>query len=487
MKRLTSIMLAALLACACGDKIKTEEDSDTDLPSDIVIEGTDVTTEGVCTAGEGECLEDGVTLRRCRSDETGYEEIACPVGCEPDPTPHCAEWSISNIDDMEFLFAGDEGERDWTGDAALITGDHWVGFNTESGRITVYVEPPPDIGTPSWEEGMELRDPGPGLDPVTGVAFNLVRQSDGTRLGVFSFKSFTLPPNFTIGVVGTYPLVIMSEQDALIEGKIEASCIWDSAIGPTYGHAGESGDGDGAGGEGGVSGSDYGGGGGGGYGGPGAAGSGNGGLGGAGGGTYGSSELIPLIGGSGGGWSGGPTGDSLRGSRGGRSGGAVEIVSGGTLTIAAGGWVDASGCGGYSSWDETTPFGGGGGGSGGSVLLEAPTLVVEGAVTVNGGGGGAGGYHAELASTFGQPGQGGVDTAATGGSPEAGNGCSGGTGNGGGGDSGSAAPDCTNELGGGGGGGAGRIRLNGQDRTITGLLSPATSSEAVTEGDLVLP
>ncbi len=485
MNRLTAIALAALLAGACGDKVKTNNDADDDVISDVTVETTDVSGDGgVCTPGVGEeCLEDG-TLRRCNMDGTGFEIVNCPIGCETDPEPHCTEWSISNIPDFDMLFSGEAREDHWAGPAIDIPGDHWIGFNTENGRISIFIEEPPP-----WEVGVEVREPGFGVDELTGIAFEFQTQPDGPRMGVFMFQKFDIPANFTIGVVGPYPLVIISEEDSIIEGGIKASCIWD--VGPTYADAGESGREDGAGAQGGVSGSDYGGGGGGGYGGPGGAGGGNGGLGGTGGPTYGTSELIPLIGGAGGGYSGGPEGDANRGSRGGRSGGAVEIVSGGTLTISATGWVDASGCGGFPSYDGTTPFGGGGGGSGGSILLEAPTVEVQGNLSVNGGGGAAGGYlgdeDAEEWSMYGERGQPGTDTAAGGGTSAGADNCNGGDGNGGGGDAGSDAPGCTTFFGGGGGGGAGRIRVNGQSVSITGTLSPAETSDAVTTGDLVLP
>ncbi|MBW2263275.1 MAG: hypothetical protein JRG91_15005 [Deltaproteobacteria bacterium] len=486
MNRLIAITLAALLAGACSGNIKTNDDAEDDVITDTTVDATDVSGEGACTPGEGEeCLDDGDTLRRCNSDGSGFELVACPVGCVSDPDPHCTEWSISNIPDMDMLFSGEAREEHWAGPAIDIPGDHWIGFNTENGRISIYVAEP----TP-WEVAVEVRDAVFGLDAATGIAFEFQTQPDGaSRMGVFSFQKFDIPANFTIGVVGPYPLVIMSEEDSVIEGGVKASCIWD--VGPTYADAGDSGEEDGAGAQGTGSGADYGGGGGGGYGGTGGAGSGVGSLGGAGGTTYGTSELIPLHGGAGGGYSGGPEGDAARGSRGGRSGGAVEIVSGGTLTIAATGWVDASGCGGFPSYDGTNPFGGGGGGSGGSILLEAPIVEIQGNLSVNGGAGAAGGYlgdtDAEEWSMYGDRGNAGSDTAAGGGTSTGADNCNGGDGNGGGGDTGSGAPDCSTAFGGGGGGGCGRIRINGQSVSITGTLSPAETSDAVTQGPLVLP
>jgi len=485
MNRLTAITLAALLAGACGDKVKSNQDAEDDVVTDVTVEtGEDVPSEGGCTPGEGVACTDASTLSRCNYDGSGYENVACPLGCETDPEPHCAEWQISNISDFDLLFAGEPREEHWAGPAIDIPGDHWIGFNTENGRISIFIEEPPP-----WEVGVEVREPGFGPDALTGISFEFATQEDGPRMGVFSFQKFDIPANFTIGVVGPYPLVIMSEEDSIIEGGIKASCIWD--VGPTYGDAGESGREDGAGAQGSLSGSEYGGGGGGGYGGPGGGGGGNGGLGGAGGTTFGTSEIIPLIGGAGGGYSGGPEGDANGGARGGRSGGAVEIVCGGTLTISATGWVDASGCGGFPSYDGTSTFGGGGGGSGGSILLEAPTVEVQGNLSANGGAGAAGGYlgdeGSEEWSMYGERGQPATTTAAGGGTSSGADNCNGGDGNGGGGDGGGDAPSCTDLFGGGGGGGAGRIRVNGQSVSITGTISPSETSDAVTTGDLVMP
>lgn len=488
MNRHLAIALAALLAAACGDKVETNGDGDDDVITDVTVEtGDDVPSDGGCTPGEGVECTDASTLRRCNYDGSGYETVVCPLGCETDPEPHCSEWLISNIpaESFDLLFAGEPREDHWAGPAIDIPGDHWIGFNTENGRISIFIEEPPP-----WEVGVEVREPGFGPDETTGISFEFQTQPDGaSRMGVFSFQKFDIPANFTIGVVGPYPLVIMSEEDSVIEGGVKAGCIWD--VGPTYADAGESGEEDGSGGEGGVSGSEFGGGGGGGYGGPGGAGAGVGGLGATGGSTYGTPEIIPLIGGAGGGWSGGPEGDDDGGSRGGRSGGAVEIVCGGTLTISATGWVDASGCGGFPSYDGTTPHGGGGGGSGGSILLEAPTVEVQGNLSVNGGAGAAGGYlgdpDAEEWSMYGERGQPATTTAAGGGTSTGADNCNGGDGNGGGGDAGGDAPDCTALFGGGGGGGAGRIRVNGQTVNITGTLSPSETSDAVTTGDLVTP
>ncbi len=66
-------------------------------------------------------------------------------------------------------------------------------------------------------------------------------------------------------------------------------------------------------------------------------------------------------------------------SAGGAGGGAVQMVAGGTLTIAATGFVDLGGGGGRLT---------AGGGSGGNLIIEAPTVVIDGGVAANGGAGG---------------------------------------------------------------------------------------------------
>lgn len=102
--------------------------------------------------------------------------------------------------------------------------------------------------------------------------------------------------------------------------------------------------------------------------------------------SYGSSQLLPLVGGSGGG--GGFGGTAFRGSGGGGGGGAILIASSGTLKIdgaiyANGGGAGSSagvGCGGY-----------GGSGSGGAIRLLATRLEGNGTLQAVGAGNASGG------------------------------------------------------------------------------------------------
>lgn len=103
----------------------------------------------------------------------------------------------------------------------------------------------------------------------------------------------------------------------------------------------------------------------------------------AGGVTYGSSQLLPLIGGSGG---GGGNGSLYSGGGGGGGGGAILIASSGTVNITGtvyahggiGGAVNGVGGGGS-----------GGGGSGGAIRIVATTITGNGSLNANGQGAGA--------------------------------------------------------------------------------------------------
>jgi hypothetical protein len=168
----------------------------------------------------------------------------------------------------------------------------------------------------------------------------------------------------------------------------------------------------------------------------------------AGGRTYGTPELMPLLGGSSGG--GAPYGGS--------GGGAIQIVAGSSITVRTFGSINAGG-GGYV-----------GGGSGGAILLEAPTVSILGAVAANGGAGQTASNNNEGldATPDDQPAMGG------------GNGSAGALINGSDGVSGFAA----------GGGGAGRIRINTVTgaATVTGIISPSLSpvTPCATQGRIAM-
>lgn len=98
--------------------------------------------------------------------------------------------------------------------------------------------------------------------------------------------------------------------------------------------------------------------------------------------AYGSALVQPLIGGSGGG--GGRGGTNYAGSGGGGGGGALLIAASGSVTLAAGSSIDATG--GDSGGALGTGAGGrGGGGSGGAIRLVATSITGTGALLANGG------------------------------------------------------------------------------------------------------
>ena len=214
----------------------------------------------------------------------------------------------------------------------------------------------------------------------------------------------------------------------------------------------------------------------------GAGGNGGGEPGGLSGRIVGSIELVPLRGGCSGGHPGGrgEDADPVASDPGG-GGGAIQVVSGTSIVIAAGGFVSANGAGGKGNTGGITLFcfgnmpcgDGEGGGSGGGILLEAPvvTVAATGGIVANGG---AGSCLLNAAAEGGQL----SDV------PASGQTCGGDTGNGGSGAAGSfAAGNGGNGLndapvGGGGGGGHGRIRVNvalGQEFLPIGTVSPAGS------------
>jgi len=201
-------------------------------------------------------------------------------------------------------------------------------------------------------------------------------------------------------------------------------------------------------------------------------------VGGAGGGIV-AVGLDRLCGGSGGGGSSGTTitGCPDRGGAGAGGGGGGLLGSYETLEVD--GAVTAGGAGGRGSPGCGA---GGGGGAGGTVVLASPAVTVSGVVAANGGGGGAGGD-----PTPGDPGQDGCacSTPAHGGTAytSASSGGDGGAGTTLGGTSAAANPN----NGGGGGGAVGRIFIATAPMappTLTGVLSPAATTSAVTTLDL---
>lgn len=98
--------------------------------------------------------------------------------------------------------------------------------------------------------------------------------------------------------------------------------------------------------------------------------------------TYGSSQLLPLIGGSGGG--GGAGGSAFMGAGGGGGGGAILIASSGTVSVT-GSILARGGNGGIATGQG---FGAnGGGGSGGAIRIVATAISGNGTVSAAGGDG----------------------------------------------------------------------------------------------------
>jgi hypothetical protein len=206
----------------------------------------------------------------------------------------------------------------------------------------------------------------------TALLYTTARQSNGTKIGVYIAKSWTIEKGASLVLYGTLPIALVALTDITVDGIIDGTGNT-TALGqtPPGGYPGASGTntshGEGpGGGPGGTNGT------------PGAGGGGASfcGKGGPGGGgtstteTYGTSTLIPLVGGSSGGT-----------QYGGEGGGAIQLVAGGQILVS--GTVTAGGAGGN--------VGSGGGGSGGALLLEAPVVTVTGVLAANGGGGGSNG------------------------------------------------------------------------------------------------
>lgn len=106
---------------------------------------------------------------------------------------------------------------------------------------------------------------------------------------------------------------------------------------------------------------------------------------GIGGPTYGSSQLLPLIGGSGGG--GGAGGLAFSGSGGGGGGGAILIASSGTVNVS-GSIVANGGASGTSAGDGRGATGGGG--SGGAIRIVATAISGNGTISAQAGAAGTG-------------------------------------------------------------------------------------------------
>jgi hypothetical protein len=288
--------------------------------------------------------------------------------------------------------------------------------------------------------------PGDGYRQIEGFG-------GGLKYAVFVARSVHVAAGMILEVGGDRPLIIVARESITIDGSVQVK----EGFAGAYALPGAQQNGAGPGAGKGSSDTTSGSGGGGAF-------CGKGGNGGAatatGGAAYGTAELVPLQGGS--------SGGGLFSAEG---GGAIQLVAGREIVLAAGSFIDARGGGAVT-----------GGGSGGAILLEAPTVKVLGSLTANGGGGGAPGGEG------GKPGER-TATPATGGRNTAGiNGGDGGAGAHVDGTNGSLNTEPPNDGTGSasGAGGAGRVRINTRSGAaeVTGLVSPALGSACGTQGTL---
>lgn len=307
-----------------------------------------------------------------------------------------------------------------------------------------------------------------GCGNYDGLAYFQITQPDSSKLGVYVGRKIRIEPNAVVRFKGTYAVAIVALESFEILGSIDAGAQTSYASAGGFAPPGKE-ETKGLGPGGGGAGSPTNGGAGGSYCGLGGNGAANmNGMVAEPGVAYGSAAIVPLVGGSAG-------GTAALGNHSGTGGGAVQLVAGTSLRIAAGGSV-TSGGGGGGFYGGASSQHGSGGGSGGAILIEAPTVEVLGIVAANGGGGGAKDNGKDGAA---------VETGAAG-APT-----TGGLGKGGdgstfddakGGDGVWVDPDNAP----GGGGGAGRIRINTTSgaATISGKLSPAATTTCATEGKL---
>jgi hypothetical protein len=413
-----------------------DRDAATDAPIDDGSSPTDAETgtEGGALTDSGVPCEPSDPAR-CEGDTRVYcddqrmlRRESCPLGCEGGA---CTLFVPSNLSDS----------GPWeSGTADLVVGDDafsvWV-FDTDTGSVTAY------DGLPSGEtDARTIRSEGTGSDP-SGIAF-APDGPTGAEYGVFAVANLRIRSGGVVVGVGSRPWVLVVADELRVEGVLSGAADELQGAGhpgPGAGTAPAEGS-DGfraAGGAGGSFGS---------AGGIGANSPSHGG--GTPGATYGTAELVPLVGGM----PGGPDGRDV--AAGGRAGGAVQLAAGRRIVVGATGRIDVSGGGGEGGQPVAVDAsGGGGGGSGGGLLLEAPVIINDGAIGANGGAGGQG----SSATATGSPGaRGRADRV-----PAAGTANSEGRGGGG---SGSDFRGASGgglrggESGGGGGGGAGRIRFN---------------------------
>lgn len=417
------LMLAA--ACGSSDENNTAPDNAAGATDNVAGANTDDNSGGSDAEGNG-----GAAATVGGADGSGG---AGGDGNAPSGSALPSDFTASNLpEDLDLAVDGDfiiNGET--CGDVAHI--------NTDTGEIDCSLS---SAIKPSY-------------------SFKIVEQGDASEVGVFAGQNISIASGTTVIVEGQRPLVLLAPGNVQINGTINA--IVDdiyAAQGNAGGFSSPKGEqvkGQGPGGGSGTS-TEAGGGGFCGKGGKGGSASGA-----PGGVSYGSEDLVPLIGGSSG-------GNGATGGVGGAGGGAVQIIAGGKLTLAATGIVHVGGGGG--GWN------GGGGGSGGAILLEANEVVIAGTLAANGGAGGEGdgvagdsGLNASPDAVPAPSGSGSASTDDDGGQGSAADVVNGGNGG---------------TESGGGGGGAGRIRINSKsgDAKISGVLSPSADTACVTQAAL---
>ncbi len=299
------------------------------------------------------------------------------------------------------------------------------------------------------------------------VAFKVMAQSDGSKIGVYVAKSFRVETGATLVLTGLFPIVLVALDKIEIQGGVVAAAKGDVAECGGFTQTTTNTKGGGPGGGGAASTSTAAGGGS--YCGVGGAGAVESGTAATGGPAFGAAAISPLVGGASGG--GGTVGG------GGAGGGAVQLVAANSVTIAAGAHVHAGGgggsFGGASGGQEAS-----GGGSGGAILIESLVVTVAGVLAVNGGGGGEG--------ALGNSGSNATpdDKAALGGRDPV-RGSDGGNGSAAASVNGTDGAVKAGSTAGGGGGGAGRIRINTKSgmAALTGAtLSPAATTPCATQG-----
>jgi hypothetical protein len=306
------------------------------------------------------------------------------------------------------------------------------------------------------------------MNTVIPVSTMVMTQAAGPEVLVASVDNFTLEAGAVLDLNGSRALLIAVWGEAKIEGAINADASFTIAGPGGSGSAlAANGCGSGPTGDFGSAGSPATGGGGGAMQGNGGRGGNNGGLGG-----IGLTPPTTIQGGCAGG--GGGSGSGIQGPRG-AGGGALQITARGSITIAAGASVHASGGGGGSG--RLALGAGGAGGAGGYIGLDAATVTIAGTIAANGGSGGGGASdvangasgangRADANAALGGAGAGTSNVGACG---RGGNGSAGGTL---GGENGA-----TSSCGGGGaGGGAGYILIWSPIVNLTGSVSPPVTA-----------